>query len=465
MQVFADDNRITPQDYEFYDLRVKRDNLLYFKFFLVWSMWVNVGRVHMQAQFALEFGIVLDSNLISRIMVDLQLQLAPKKRVQEVSFTFPEQVKNKHFLLQPVAQQNLDAFNQLEEETQTDLLDTLENLAAGDTLTEIQEKNPNLKPFKKLKQLGSKLSQWVVRAANSIDAVAIAMDEKVIKKAFDLTRNPKLSSHWVSRSNKYLPSLIVEVAALVRPGRLAEVVGHFFPYPQRHYDHRNKRKSMKKHIYLADFLEALYQKFGHLIFMADANYSTKKMISWFMNKGWDFVMRLNPNQVKLLEPLQKQFDADKELISLNEWFCNDEFGGWIRVLAFRRYWTDAKGKRKEKRYFIITNLDWDARKIWRFYRLRWTLENTFKCLPMLDRIPGLDPKLISGLFAMIFHVMAPICYQSRSSSRTIAKLLQLGGKIEAKKVSWQNIPTRFARKLLLIGYYRSMKLMEIRIIG
>ncbi|MFV2014422.1 MAG: transposase, partial [Candidatus Heimdallarchaeota archaeon] len=215
----------------------------------------------------------------------------------------------------------------------------------------------------------------------------------------------------------------------MRPKRIAEIVGHFFPYPQQHYDHRNKRKPLKKHIYLHDFLEALFQKFGHLILLADANYSTQKVISWFKSKGWDFVMRINPNQKKLLEPLQRKFDENPDLISTNQWFYREEFGGWVRVLAFRRYWPDANGKIKEKRYFIITNLDWDARAIWRFYRLRWTLENTFKCLPILDRMPGLDPKLIAGLFAMVFHVMAPICYQSRSSSRTIAKLLQLNLEI------------------------------------
>ncbi|MFV2014421.1 MAG: hypothetical protein ACC656_03255 [Candidatus Heimdallarchaeota archaeon] len=134
--------------------------------------------------------------------------MTAKKRVQGISFTFPEKVRNKHFLLQPVAQQNLPAFNELHEETQTGLLDTLQDLATGDTLTEIQERLPSLRPFKKLKQLGSKLKQWHVRVANSIDAVAIALDEKVIKKAFDLAKHPQLSSHWVSRSKTYLPVLL-----------------------------------------------------------------------------------------------------------------------------------------------------------------------------------------------------------------------------------------------------------------
>lgn len=466
MQQLAFDERITHQDPQFYDLRVKRDNCLYFKFFLVWSMWVNVGRVYLQSLFFLEFGVILDSNLISRILKDLNLSMAPKQRIKSMSFTFNQNkpIENStQLLLKPQAQSNLDEFNQLDEETQNGLLQTIHGLASGDTLSEMQELKPTLKPFAKLKQLGSRLKQWHVRDADIFDAVGIALDEKVIKKAFDAKRHRNLSNHWVSRVKTYLPSLIVEVAALVRPGRLAEVVGHFFPYPQKYYDHRNRRKPMKKHIYLKDFLDALFAKFGKLVLLADANYSTQKLITWLVNKGWHFVMRVNPNQRYLLKPLQARFDSDPKLKFISIWQYSEKFGGFIRVLAYRRFWKDAKGTKKQKRYFLITTLDWDAKSIWRFYRLRWTLENTFKCLPILDRTPGLNPDLIAGFFALVFYTLAPVCYQSRSSSRTIAKLLDIPLKIEKNKVSWQNLPTRFARKLLLIGYYRSMEISEIRI--
>ncbi len=42
-----------------------------------------------------------------------------------------------------------------------------------------------------------------------------------------------------------------------------------------------------------------------------------------------------------------------------------------------------------------------------------------------NRTPGMDANLIRGFLAMNLHVIAPICYQSRSSSRTVTKLLDL----------------------------------------
>ena len=141
----------------------------------------------------------------------------------------------------------------------------------------------------------------------------------------------------------------------------------------------------------------------------------------------------------------------------------EEFGGFIRILAYRRKWKDAKGTKKQKTYYLVTTLDWDARSIWRFYRLRWSLENTFKALPVLDRTPGMDADLIRGFLALNLHVIGTICYQSRSSSRTVAKLLDLPMLVKEKKVVWQCISTRFARRLLLIGYYRSMEFQEIEL--
>ena len=42
---------------------------------------------------------------------------------------------------------------------------------------------------------------------------------------------------------------------------------------------------MKKDIYLVPFLEQLHGYFGHLIMLADANYATKKLMSWFHGKN------------------------------------------------------------------------------------------------------------------------------------------------------------------------------------
>lgn len=468
MQKIAFDEQIAHQDYEFYGLIIKRSNWLYFKFFIVWSMWIHMGRVHLRSLFAIEFGIILDSNLISRIMKDLGLNLAPKRRVRELCLTFEKNlttVSSSELLLQPVADENLEEFKLIGEQSKKALLHTITDVASGDTLSEIQNANPDFKPFTKLKQLGSLIKKWKVHSTDKYDATGIAIDEKVIKKAFDINKHRKLSSHWVSRVKTYLPSLIVEVVGLVRPGRMAELVGHFFPYPQKEYDHTNKRKSMKKHVYLIEFLEDVFKKFGNLVLLADANYSTKALISWLMDKGWHFVMRLNTSNKIVLKPLQEQFDADEKLKHTDKWIYSEERGGFIRILAYRRRWVDAKGKEKEKRYFLITSVDWPVKDVWKFYRLRWTLENTFKCLPILDKTPGLDPDLISGFFALVFHVIAPMCYQSRSSSRTLAKLLDLPIEMKKNRVVWQNVSTHFARRLLLIAYQRSMELSEILLLN
>jgi hypothetical protein len=347
------------------------------------------------------------------------------------------------------------------------------DIASGERLSEIREDKPWVKPFRSLKELGSKLQDWIINTkASCADAVAIAIDEKMIRKAFDVTKHPQLSSHWVSRCKTYLPSLMVEVAGLIRPGRLAEVVGHFFPYPQKNYDEKGKRKPMKKEDYLLPFLEQLHVYFGHLVMLADANYATQKLISWFQSKKWYFVMRISTKQKKLLENLQQCFDEDPKLVSIDEWVDAPNFGGRVRILGFRKRWVDAKGTKKEKRYFLITTMDWEARAVWRFYRSRWTLENTFKALPVVDRTPGLDMDLIRGFLALSFHVLAPVCYQIRGNSRTLSRLLNFHMKVvdqcnnhgkKWKKVVWQNIPTRFARHLLQIGYYRSTEFLSTEV--
>jgi len=285
----------------------------------------------------------------------------------------------------------------------------------------------------------------------------------MIKKAFNLFKHPQFGYHWVSRCKTYLPSIMIEVVGLLRPGRLAEVVGHFFPYPQKNYDDQGKYQPLRKHEFLRPFLEALFKRFGDLVLVADANYATRKLISWLQAKGWHFVMRLNSNNKKLLAGIKQQFEEDTDLKFIEDWVYAEEFGGFIRILAYRRKWKDAKGTKKQKTYYLITTLDWDTRSIWKFYRLRWSLENTFKALPVLDRTPGMNADLIRGFLALNLHVIAPLCYQSRSSSRTVAKLLDLPMLVDEKKVVWQNTPTRFARRLLLLGYYRSMELQGIEL--
>lgn len=466
MQKLAFDERITHQDYGFYDLKVKRCNWLYFKFLILWTMWPYLGRIHLQRLFSLEYGVVLDSNLVSRMMNFLGLHLAPKKRIRAFSIEFQEDLKitgSTDLFLKPIAEENLPEFRRIDEQSKQALLSTIKGVCSGNTLSEIQDAKPKFKPFRKLKEFGSQLPKWIVRSTMKIDAIGIALDEKVIKKAFDLDRHPDLSSHYVSRVKTYLPSLVVEVAALIRPERIAEVVGHYFPYPQREYDHKNRRKSKKKHIYLKGFLESLFEKYGHLIMLADANYCTKELVKWFMMKKWDFIMRINPQQKNLLRSIQEEFDKDLMRSSVIRWIYSEDFGGWIRVLAYRKVWRDAKNQRKEKRYFLMTTLEDPPREVWRFYRKRWTLENTFKCLPVLDKTPGLNPDLIAGYFALVFHVLAPFCYQSRSSSRTLAKMLEIPMKIKKRKVIWTNLSSSQTRRLLLIAYQRSTETTEIRV--
>ena len=78
----AFDDRYGHQDYEFYDQYFKRDLWLSFKFFFIWTMWPNFGRVHLKSLFSLEIGVVLDSKQISRTMKELGLKIAPKRRIQ-----------------------------------------------------------------------------------------------------------------------------------------------------------------------------------------------------------------------------------------------------------------------------------------------------------------------------------------------------------------------------------------------
>jgi len=457
----------THQYYEFYDLKVKRDLWLYFLFFQVWSSWANLGRCHLQRLFSLEFGLFLDSNLVSRIMKDLELNLAPKQRIREFRLVHKSKFEGKNLteiLLKPEAEANLPEFRQMDEQSKSALLHTIKEVCSGNTLSEVQDKDWTMKPFEKLKDLGSKMKSWTIHKTMDSDAAAIAIDEKMVEKSFDLEKNPNLGHGYVSRRKTYLPCLLVEVAGLIRPGRMAEVVGHYFPYPQRDEDENGKRKPMRKHEYLLGFLEALHESFGHLIMLADANYTSRKLISWFQSKNWPFIMRISPTQKYLLKPLQEKFDADSNVIACHKILENDEFGGWVKILAFRRWWTDAKGVSKEKRYFLITNLlDEPPRDLWRFYRMRWTLENTFKCLPVLDKTPGTDENLLRGYFALVFHAVAPICYQSRSTTRTLAKLLELPVEIKKKEIVWKNLSTRFTRRLLLIAYRRSTELSQVLI--
>ncbi|OLS25413.1 MAG: hypothetical protein HeimC2_18700 [Candidatus Heimdallarchaeota archaeon LC_2] len=466
MQQLAFYDYFDHQGFEFYRLKIKKSTNLYFKLFLIWTMWTNRGRVWLQSVFALEFGIYLDSNLVSRMMSDLLINLAPKQRVKSLTFKLNNKKipqTSRELILHPVAENNLKEFSQLDTQNKADLIEITHRLASGERLSEIQEGKPSLKPFHKLKKFGSKLQDWTINTAvNSFDAVGIAIDEKIIRKAFNLKKHKEFGHHWVSRCKTYLPSIMIEVVGLLRPGRLAEVVGHFFPYPQKNYDVNGKYKPLRKHEFLQPFLEVLFQRFGDLVLVADANYATRKVISWLQSKGWHFVMRLNSNN-KMLAGIKEQFEQNVDLKFIVEWMHEEEFGGFIRILAYRRRWKDAKGTRKHKTYYLITTLDWDARSIWRFYRLRWSLENTFKALPVLDRTPGMDADLIRGFLALNLHVIAPICYQSRSSSRTVAKLLNLPMLVKGKKVVWQNIPTRFARRLLLIGYYRSMEFLKIEL--
>ena len=453
-------------DFDFYRLTIKKSQELYFKIFLIWTMWPNRGRIWMQSVFALEFGIYLDSNLVSRMMSDLLISLSPKRRVKSISFKLQGQPprSSRELILQPIAENNIEEFSHQDANSKKDLLEISHRLASGERLSEIQESNPQLKPFRKLRKLGSQLQDWTINTAvNSFDAVGIALDEKIIKKAFDPLRHREFGYHWVSRCKTYLPSIMIEVAGILRPGRLAEVVGHYFPYPQKNYDSKGNYQPLRKHEYLQSFLEALFQRFGDLVLLADANYATRKLISWLQEKGWHFVMRLNSNNKNLLKGIKLQFEGDPDLKFQDEWMHADEFGGFIRILAYRRMWKDAKGTKKQKTYYLITTLDWDARSIWRFYRLRWSLENTFKALPVLDRTPGMNADLIRGFLALNLHVIASVCYQSRSSSRTVAKLLDLPMDVKEKKVVWHNISTRFARKLLLLGYYRSMELGGIEL--
>ena len=456
----------THQYFEFYNFKVKRDLWLYFLFFQLWSSWTNLGRCHLQRLFSLEYGLFLDSNLISRIMSDLGLNLAPKQRIREFRLVHKSKFSGKNIteiLLKPEGEANLPEFGQMDEQSKSALLHTIKEVCSGNTLSEIQERDWRMKPFEKLNDLGSKINSWVVHKTMHSEAVGIAIDEKVIKKAFDLERNPQFGPNWVSTRKTYLPSLLVEVVGLVRPGRIAEIVGHYFPFPQREYDLKNRRKPLRKNEYLIGFLEALHESYGHLIMLADANYATKKLISWFQSKNWNFIMRISPNQKYLLKSLQQRFEADPILISTDTEIFSEDFGGWVRLLAFRRFWTDAKGQKKEKRYFIITSLGGSPRDIWRFYRMRWTLENTFKCLQVLDKTPGMKPDLIRGYFALVFHVMAPICYQSRSTTKTLGKLLDVPVEIKKNEVIWKEITTNLTRRLLMIAYRRSTEMSQILI--
>ena len=214
------------QGFDFYRLKIKKSTNLYFKFFLIWTMWTNRGRVWLQSVFALEFGIYLDSNLVSRMMSDLLISLAPKQRVRSLTFRLDKNNNkipqtSRELILQPVAESNLEEFNQLDTRNKADLLEITHKLAAGERLSEIQEDNPSLKPYHKLKKFGSKLQDWTINtSANSFDAVGIAIDEKIIKKAFNPIKHKEFGHHWVSRCKTYLPSIRIEVVGLLRPGRL-----------------------------------------------------------------------------------------------------------------------------------------------------------------------------------------------------------------------------------------------------
>jgi hypothetical protein len=475
MQTYEQDSLNEPLvliDEGFYHQYFKRDLNLYFVFFLVWSMWVNAGRVVLQCQFALEYGIILDSNLVSRIMKDLELHLTKKKRVESISFSYKtEELASAHNFTRPVAETNLEEFNYLADEDQETLLEIVESVGAGETLSDIQDRGFN--SYSSLSSLGKRMKSFVVRKISAVadegEPVCLALDEKVVEKSFDPTRHPDLSMHYVSRRKTYLPSIVVEVAAVVRRSRLGEIVGHYFPYPQQNYDHRNRRQPLRKHVYLKDFLQELWENYGHLTLLADANYATQKLVTWFKQKNWDFIMRVNPNQKKLLEPFQKQFDKfdkfdkDNSKDALHWWVYQKNFGGWVRILAYRHRWKDAQGKPKEKRYFLITTLEGDAKEIWRLYRLRWNIENSFKALTMLDRLPGLKPERLAGFFALAFYVIAPLCFQSQSQDKTVSKLLRLKCKRVGRRVSWEMVPSHLARKLLKIGLHQSTELTDLEL--
>ena len=418
-----------------------------------------------KAAFATEFGIYLDSNLVSNIMNDLWISLAPRTRIQHLTFEFnqtPEDTATL-LLLKPVAEANLDEFKQLPSDEKEDLLQITHKLASGERLSEIQEIQPKLKPFHRLREFGKSLKDWVIHDTDQNGAAAIAIDEKVVAKAFDLQKHANYTHHYVSRLKTYKPSIMVEVAALVRSGYLAEVIGHFFPFPQKQYNSRGKRKPLRKHEYLLDFLDTLHQKFGHLTLLADANYATQKLISLLQSKNWNFVMRLNSSHSKLLGEFQTRFAENPDLDFQDKWLEAEKYGGRIRILAYRRVWF-VKGTRKEKKYFTITTLDWTPKEIYELYRLRWTLENTFKALPIQDRTPGMNADLIRGFFALSLQVLASLCYQSRSSSRTLARLLTLEFEVKEKRVVWQNISTNFAKRLLSIFDFRRQELEQITLV-
>ncbi|MCH8907155.1 MAG: hypothetical protein IH840_08710 [Candidatus Heimdallarchaeota archaeon] len=85
----AGEQYFAQQGLQFYNQRVKRTAFLYFQFFVVWTRSIDRGRVHLQAEFALEFGIYLDSNLVSRIMEDLFLNLASQKTNPKLGTSVP----------------------------------------------------------------------------------------------------------------------------------------------------------------------------------------------------------------------------------------------------------------------------------------------------------------------------------------------------------------------------------------
>lgn len=470
--------------FDFYDRRIKQCNWLYFHFLLAWTNYPKCGRVMLQRIFSLEFGIFLSSSMVSRIMLKLGLNGIKKQRIKVFFFSFQipisVQISAYHdqqslqefqlncsaadILLKEQATSNLPQLSSLEEEDQSALLHTTHQLASGKTLSEIREENPKKKPFQRLIKLGKKLNDFVIRPlADTADAIAIAIDEKIIKKAFNPEMYKNFGKHYVSRVKTYLPSIMVEVAGLVRSGRLAEVVGHFFPYPQVKYDCNGNRMPLRKFIYLISFLEQLFISFGHLILLADANYASKRLIKWLNQKKWHFIMRFSSTNRKKLRVFNTLFDLFESCTKLDFWFYDEEFGGKIRIIGRRYRWTNAKGIKKEKRYFYITTLDWDWRDVIELYRKRWTLENTFKALPILDKLPGMNPDLFRGFFALTLQVLAPLCYQTMASSSTLAKLLSLPVQISINqddsstnsmtqvKVTWQNIPTRFARHLMSYG--------------
>ena len=106
MQQLAFYDYFDHQGFEFYRLKIKKSTNLYFKLFLIWTMWTNRGRVWLQSVFALEFGIYLDSNLVSRMMSDLLINLAPKQRVKSLTFKLNNKKipqTSRELILHPVA--------------------------------------------------------------------------------------------------------------------------------------------------------------------------------------------------------------------------------------------------------------------------------------------------------------------------------------------------------------------------